>query len=250
MKQLLSIFIAVLVAITAFGQTSPPNKLRSNDSFTQVDNYLVAAKRLGIPSGPTPTLDASTTPGNSTKLFYDTDDESLMVYDPVSSAWSAVSVDLSEYWTRTQVDSAINATFVLERIDEGGRTGWALRGRDPNLYGNIGSNAIDYSASSGSSSTRGATGSSSLALGVDVTASGTRNIAMGRGVSSTAASDGIVIGSNSSTSGTASVVIGYLTNATADEPLPTIKIGEPITREVCGATMVSLKTPTVVLPQA
>jgi len=111
MKQLLSFFCAVLVAITAFGQSSPPNKLRSNDSFTQVDNYLVAAKRLGIPSGPTPTLDASTTSENSTKLFYDTDDGLLMVYNVSTSTWSPVSsdVDLTNYYTRSQVDSAITA---------------------------------------------------------------------------------------------------------------------------------------------
>lgn len=87
MKQLLSIFIAVLVAITAFGQSNPPNKLRSNDSFTQVDNYLVAAKRLGIPSGATLTLDGSTSSADAPKLFWRTSDSTLHVYVPALSSW-------------------------------------------------------------------------------------------------------------------------------------------------------------------
>lgn len=87
MKHLLSLIFAVLVAITAFGQSSPTNKLRSNDSFTQVDNYLVAAKRLGIPSGPVLTLDASVTSEDAPKLFWRTSDSTLHVYVPALATW-------------------------------------------------------------------------------------------------------------------------------------------------------------------
>lgn len=109
MKHLLSISCALLVAITALGQTTPPVKLRSNASFQQEDKMLIASERLGIPSGPTPTLTATTSAANTTKLFYDTDDQTLMVYDPISTTWSAVSVDLTNYYTKSQVDSAVTS---------------------------------------------------------------------------------------------------------------------------------------------
>ena len=55
----------------------------------------------------------------------------------------------------------------LEAIDEGNGIGWRLIGRDPLDYGNIGLNAIDFSLSSGASTTRGALGEKSVVFGLD-----------------------------------------------------------------------------------
>jgi hypothetical protein len=60
----------------------------------------------------------------------------------------------------------------LEAINQGGGIGWRLIGRNPLYFGSIGQNAIDFSFSSGTSSTRGATGPGAAAFGYDVVSSG------------------------------------------------------------------------------
>lgn len=67
----------------------------------------------------------------------------------------------------------------LERITEAGKTGWRLIGRNPANYGDIGEGAVDLSRSTSASSTRGATGIDSFAVGNNTTASGTQSVAMG-----------------------------------------------------------------------
>ena len=53
----------------------------------------------------------------------------------------------------------------LEQVTEGGNTGYRLIGRDTANYGNIGSEAIDFSYSASPSTSVGATGDYSIALG-------------------------------------------------------------------------------------
>ena len=53
----------------------------------------------------------------------------------------------------------------LEAIDEGNGTGWRLIDRDPANYGNIGSNAVDFSDSDEATNTNGAVGSRSFVTG-------------------------------------------------------------------------------------
>ena len=67
----------------------------------------------------------------------------------------------------------------LERITEAGKTGWRLIGRNPANYGNIGEGAVDLSRSTSASSTRGAIGIDSFAVGNNVIASSTQSVAMG-----------------------------------------------------------------------
>lgn len=68
-------------------------------------------------------------------------------------------------WTRLST-----ANGELEKITEAGKTGYRLLGKDSNNYGSIGSNAIDLSHSSAASTTRGATGDQSAALGTETEA--------------------------------------------------------------------------------
>ena len=63
----------------------------------------------------------------------------------------------------------------LEILDEGNGNGWRLIGRTAANYGNIGLDAIDFSISSGASSTRGSTGSRAFSSGYDITNSGNDN---------------------------------------------------------------------------
>jgi hypothetical protein len=68
----------------------------------------------------------------------------------------------------------------LERIIQGGNTGWRLLGRDPSFYGTIGQNAVDFSHGIISPGIRGAIGGNAAAFGVNTTASGNGSFAAGR----------------------------------------------------------------------
>tara|TARA_R110002051_G_C8769409_1_gene503326 strand:+ start:6056 stop:7720 length:1665 start_codon:yes stop_codon:yes gene_type:complete len=57
----------------------------------------------------------------------------------------------------------------LEFITEGGNTGIAIKGRNPDNYGDIGDNAVDLSFSNSASSTKGATGDYSFVTGLNNT---------------------------------------------------------------------------------
>ncbi len=55
----------------------------------------------------------------------------------------------------------------LEGIDEGNGLGWRLIGRDPDNYGPIGQNAVDFSVSNSVSEEKGSTGQYSVTVGFD-----------------------------------------------------------------------------------
>ncbi len=124
--------------------------------------------------------------------------------------------------------SAANVTG-FESIDEGNGIGWRLVGSDPANYGNIGENAIDLSYNSFASTTSGATGFRSIAMGINTTASGSFSTAMGVGTeasgnSSTAFGEGptasgstsIAMGFNTTASGVGSTAMGRVTIASGE----------------------------------
>ncbi|WP_400075428.1 tail fiber domain-containing protein [Winogradskyella sp. R77965] len=71
-----------------------------------------------------------------------------------------------------QAQNATTADNVsgLEALDEGNGIGWRLKGRDPGLYGRIGLEANDLSFSDVTSTSYGATGVNSTAIGFNTTA--------------------------------------------------------------------------------
>ena len=89
----------------------------------------------------------------------------------------------------------------LEFITEGANSGWRFIGANAANYGDIGVNAVDLSYSSSASTTNGATGDYSTAMGFDATASGAASTAMGQ---------------TTIASGYASTAMGYATNADGD----------------------------------
>src|SRR5690625_5202602 len=94
MKNKLLIFASLLLFVLGVeAQETPANRTRSGDAFTQIDNYLVAMKRLGIPTGDTPSLDATTDSENTAKLFFNTTDTALYVYRDDLSEWLKVSAE-------------------------------------------------------------------------------------------------------------------------------------------------------------
>jgi hypothetical protein len=100
----------------------------------------------------------------------------------------------------------------FEKITEGGNTGHRILGRDPANYGDIGSNAIDLSNSLSSSSTMGATGESSIAMGNFTTASGFASTAMGS-TTIASGSNASAMGYNTTASGYSSIAEGAFTTA-------------------------------------
>jgi len=105
MKKYLLITL-MAVALSATAQQTPTNKTRSNSDYSQVDNYLIGLKRLGIPTSETDNLDASGLPQNTVKIIYNTTLGRLRIYNPLSTSWSDASVsDLTPYYKKTQVDS-------------------------------------------------------------------------------------------------------------------------------------------------
>jgi len=88
----------------------------------------------------------------------------------------------------------------LERITDGS-PGWRLVGMDTDDYGDLGSDAVDLSISTGNSSTRGAVGNMSFATGKNTRASGDYSI---------------VFGDTNIASGLCAVASGYNTEASND----------------------------------
>ncbi|MGP2570337.1 hypothetical protein ACT4R9_07025 [Ornithobacterium rhinotracheale] len=95
----------------------------------------------------------------------------------------------------------------LERVTEAEKTGWRLIGRNPQNYGNIGTNALDLSVSNVSSDTKGATGDSSVALGYGTTASGLLSTAFGASSSATGVAS-TAFGNETKATGVASLSAG------------------------------------------
>ena len=112
------------------------------------------------------------------------------------------------------VPYAIHAlnTEGLEAIDEGNGSGFRLVGRDPTHVGNIGLHALDLSYSSLESTSRGATGFVSVAMGANTTASNQGTTAMGSG-SVASGFNSTAMGSSTSASGINSTAMGDITNA-------------------------------------
>ena len=100
----------------------------------------------------------------------------------------------------------------LTAVTEGGNTGQRLSTSNASNHGDIGSNAVDLSYSGSSSSTRGATGDYSIAIGALQKASGDYSTAIG---SSTTASGNwsTAMGTYSTASGESSTTMGYQTTA-------------------------------------
>ncbi|WP_299715987.1 hypothetical protein [uncultured Tenacibaculum sp.] len=99
----------------------------------------------------------------------------------------------------------------LEAIDEGNGTGWRLIDSNSGNYGNIGNSSIDLSISTNASTTNGAIGSRSIAIGGNASAQKEQSIAIGNYATSTT-SDATAIGPNATATGVNSLAIGRLAN--------------------------------------
>ena len=103
----------------------------------------------------------------------------------------------------------------LTAVTEGGNTGQRLSTSNASNHGDIGSYAVDLSYSSESSSTRGATGSNAVAIGLNTTASGTYSTAMGANTTASGTYS-TAMGINTEASGTDSTAMGVLSHASGE----------------------------------
>ena len=100
----------------------------------------------------------------------------------------------------------------LKYVTEGGNTGVRLSSANAANHGDIGNTAVDLSYQSSASTTTGATGQSSFAVGLDSTASGTSSIS--GGYASVASGDtSVALGNGAQATGTFSYSIGHLSEA-------------------------------------
>ena len=99
---------------------------------------------------------------------------------------------MNNVFTMQDIDETVERPF--ETIDEGNGDGIVIRNRVAANYGNVGLEAIDMSISDSASTTKGATGTRSFAVGRNVTASATNAIAIGQNSSATAQNSGSFFG--------------------------------------------------------
>ncbi|MAJ38391.1 MAG: hypothetical protein CMC19_10900, partial [Flavobacteriaceae bacterium] len=112
----------------------------------------------------------------------------------------------------------------LSTVTENGNTGVRLSSSDAANHGDIGDKAVDLSYSSSESTTEGATGSRSTAMGFNTEASGNTSTAMGNnttasGFASTASGDASTASGDASTAmGRGTTASGYVSTAMGQGP--------------------------------
>ena len=105
--------------------------------------------------------------------------------------------------------------LVVESITEGGNTGVRLSSANAANHGDIGNTAVDLSYQGSASTTTGATGQSSFAVGLDSTASGTSSISGGY-LTIASGDASVALGNGAQATGTFSYSIGHLSKANGD----------------------------------
>ena len=109
-------------------------------------------------------------------------------------------------------NEAGSGSGALEEITEGSNTGYRIVGRDTANYGNIGDIAVDLSYSPLASTTNGASGDYSTAMGYGTTASGRYSTAMGYGTTASG-NYSTAMGDITTAFGNNSTAMGYGTTA-------------------------------------
>jgi hypothetical protein len=107
-----------LIILSVFGFSQTPERTRSTGTHIEKENKLKITNILLIPRfASAPSLGSDTQPG---QLYFNTTDNMLYVYN--GTVWSAAGsdADLSEYYTKTQVDSikttiSVDTTNIVRR---------------------------------------------------------------------------------------------------------------------------------------
>jgi hypothetical protein len=95
------------------------------------------------------------------------------------SASSTIGQFLDDSTLYIDLGNSSTVPSELEKIEEDGKQGWRLLGKNPDNYGNTGEQAVDLSNSTVTSTVNGSTGSDSFATGTNTSASENSSTAMG-----------------------------------------------------------------------
>jgi len=179
MKKIITILISLLLTITTIAQVQNVRKISIENGTTQFGRNLPAYTEI-------------------------TDRATNTVYQITAGALSTATLD--------GTTSKLKLTNTgLEKITESTNTGWRLVDSDPENFGDIGSNAIDLSISTGASTTYGATGSNAVALGYHATASSSNAVAI---FGTASGNNSTSVGLTSTATGLYSIAVGYGADAT------------------------------------
>lgn len=233
MKTKLIIAFALLVTLTTVAQQGINYKALIKDNGGNVVANQNITVQFSILQGAVnvyqethnPTTDANgivivnigegTTADDFSSINWESDDHFLNVQ--IDTGSGLTDMGTTQFMAVPYAISAANVSG-LEAIDEGNGVGWRFIGRNAANFGNIGLNAVDLSISSNSSTSFGATGDYSLAMGALATASGNNSTAIGLGATASGLSS-IVIGNNSQATGDNAIAFGYSAQASGDEAI-------------------------------
>ncbi|WP_458626122.1 tail fiber domain-containing protein [Winogradskyella sp. PC D3.3] len=236
MKSLITLILTLLLATLGFAQNGINYKAIIKDNSGNVIANDLISVQFTILKGVdqtnvyqethTPTTDVNGliivnigegTPISGTFATIDWASDTTFLNTKINTGSGLVDMGTTEFKTVPYAINAKTATNVtgLEALNEGNGTGWRLKGRDSNNYGDIGANAVDISSNYSPSTTIGATGSYSIAMGRGTTASGDFSLAMG-GYTKASGNNSMATGYYSEASGTSSSAMGYNAKASGD----------------------------------
>ncbi|WP_179320301.1 tail fiber domain-containing protein [Winogradskyella helgolandensis] len=229
MKSLITLSLTLLLATLGFAQNGINYKaIIKDNSGNVIANDLISvqftilqgvAQTSVYKETHTPTTDANGliivnigegTPVSGTFATIDWASDTTFLNTKINTGSGMVDMGTTEFKTVPYAINAKTATNVtgLEAIIEGNGTGWRLKGRDSNNYGDIGANAVDMSVSYTPSTTMGATGFLSTAMGRETTASGNESMATGY-YSEASGTSSIAMGHNAKASGDYAIAMGF-----------------------------------------
>ena len=174
----------------------------SGSSATSSDSFSTAAPAFVIGNGAD-----SDNKSDAFKVMFNGDAYVSSSLYLAGTAITATAAEINLLDGVTTVGSGI-----LSSVTENSNTGVRLSTSNASNHGDIGSNAVDLSYSDSSSSTKGATGDYSIAMGFNTTADQNYSVAMGESTSATGHTS-FSIGRLTSASGMRSVAAGELSTA-------------------------------------
>lgn len=150
--------------------TQTMNLLYEETHTTSTDNSGIAIVNIGQGT-------VSSGSGNFESINWENGNRFLNVQ--IDTGNGLIDLGTTEFMAVPYALSASNVSG-LELISEGNNDGYRLIGRNALYYGNVGNDAVDFSASDTQSTSFGAIGNNAIAFGITTKASGIGSLATGR----------------------------------------------------------------------
>lgn len=215
-------------AVIQLGTSAITLKEGSNINLTESGNTITIAADGGV-KGLTGATGVAGPVGPQGPAASNTDNQAL-TFNPTTGTVTKTTIALTNggalslqtsgslTFTHTGPDTLeIHAPTAghLQQVEEAGKNGYRILNSDSDNHGDIGEKALDLSYQSGTSTTTGAIGDYSTAMGAGTTAEGKYSTAMGRNTSATGRNS-TAMGYKTTATGDNSTAIGESTTATGD----------------------------------